>query len=123
MEHQTETPRLIASTKVAGTSVYNLAGDDLGAIHDVMIDKVSGKVAYAVMAFGGFLGLGEEYHPLPWSLLRYDMDRGGYVVNLDKQQLEGAPAFSEESEPRWGDRAYDEKVYGYYKEPPYWGVT
>ena len=65
MEHQTETTTLIAADKVAGTTVYNAAGDTLGEIHDVMIDKASGKVAYAVMSFGGFLGIGEEYHPLP----------------------------------------------------------
>jgi len=107
---------------VSGTSVYNAAGESLGEIYDVMIDKVSGKIAYAVMSFGGFLGIGEQYHPIPWSLLRYDTGQGGYIVNLDKRQLEGAPVFSETDEPVWGDRAYDEKVYGYYKAPPYWGA-
>jgi hypothetical protein len=58
-----------------------------------MIDKPSGKVAYAIMSFGGFLGIGNQYHPLPWSVLKYDTHLGGYVVNLDKQQLEGAPAY------------------------------
>jgi sporulation protein YlmC with PRC-barrel domain len=123
MEHNTETTILIAADKVAGTSVYNAAGENLGEIHDVMIDKASGKVAYAVMAFGGFLGIGDEYHPVPWSRLKYDTAQGGYIVNLDKQQLDGAPVYSEDAEPQWADRAYDEKVYGYYKEPPYWGVT
>jgi uncharacterized protein YrrD len=122
MEHSTETFGLIAADKVAGTAVYNAAGESLGEIHDVMIDKASGKVVYAVMSFGGFLGIGEDYHPLPWSLLKYDTAKDGYVVNLDKQQLEGAPVYNEENEPQWGDRAYDEKVYGYYREPPYWGA-
>ena len=63
---------------------------NLGAIHDVMIDKPSGKVAYSIMSFGGFLGMGNQYHPLPWSVLKYDTNLGGYVVNLDKRQLEGA---------------------------------
>ena len=58
----------------------------------VMIDKPSGKVAYAIMSFGGFLGMGNQYHPLPWSVLKYDTNLGGYVVNLDKRQLEGAQA-------------------------------
>ena len=89
MEATQEAGNLIASDKVQGTNVYNTAGDNLGAIHDVMIDKPSGKVAYAIMSFGGFLGIGNQYHPLPWSVLKYDTNLGGYVVNLDKGQLEG----------------------------------
>jgi hypothetical protein len=69
MEATQETGNLIASDKVQGTNVYNTAGDNLGAIHDLMIDKPSGKVAYAIMSFGGFLGIGNQYHPLPWSVL------------------------------------------------------
>jgi hypothetical protein len=80
---------LIASDKVQGTNVYNTTGDNLGSIHDLMIDKTSGKVAYAIMSFGGFLGIGNQYHPLPWSVLKYDTNLGGYVVNLDKPRLEG----------------------------------
>ena len=76
MEAVQETGNLIASDKVQGTNVYNAAGDNLGAIHDVMIDKQSGKVAYAIMSFGGFLGMGNQYHPLPWSVLKYDTNLG-----------------------------------------------
>ena len=72
MEAIQETGNLIASDKVQGTNVYNAAGDNLGAIHDLMIDKASGKVAYAIMSFGGFIGIGNQYHPLPWSVLKYD---------------------------------------------------
>ena len=79
MEAIQETSSLIASDKVQGTNVYNAAGDNLGSIHDLMIDKVSGKVAYAIMSFGGFLGIGSQYHPLPWSVLKYDTRLGGYV--------------------------------------------
>jgi sporulation protein YlmC with PRC-barrel domain len=122
METQSETSTLIAADKVSGTPVYNAAGESLGEIYDVMVDKVSGKIAYAVMSFGGFLGIGEQYHPIPWSLLKYDTRQGGYIVNLDKQQLEGAPVYSEDAEPRWGDRIYDEKVYNYYNASPYWGA-
>jgi hypothetical protein len=101
MEAIQETGNLIASDKVQGTNVYNATGDSLGAIHDVMIDKPSGKVAYAIMSFGGFLGMGNQYHPLPWSVLKYDTNLGGYVVNLDKRQLEGAPAYDVGTEPAW----------------------
>ena len=82
---------LIAAEKVNGTDVYNMNGEKLGTVEDIMIDKISGKAIYAVMSFGGFLGIGEKQHPLPWSSLTYDETKGGYVVNLDKQKLENAP--------------------------------
>ena len=84
---------LIAAEKVEGTSVYNLQGEKLGTVDDIMIDKVSGKAIYALMSFGGFLGIGEKYHPLPWSTLKYDERKGGYIVNLDKRMLENAPTY------------------------------
>jgi sporulation protein YlmC with PRC-barrel domain len=118
-----ETGNLIASSKVQGTAVYNTAGESLGEIDDLMIDKSTGKVAYAIMSFGGFLGImGNKYHPLPWSVLKYDTGRGGYVVNLDKQQLEGAPAYDADAEPEWGDRAYEKRLHDYYGAEPYWGM-
>ena len=84
---------LIAAEKVEGTDVYNLQGDKLGTVDDIMLDKVSGKAIYAIMSFGGFLGIGEKYHPLPWSTLKYDESKGGYIVNLDKKILENAPTY------------------------------
>jgi PRC-barrel domain len=78
MEAAQETGKLISAVKVEGTNVYSTLGDTLGAIHDLMIDKATGKVAYALMSFGGFLGIGNRYHPLPWSLLKYDTNLGGY---------------------------------------------
>jgi hypothetical protein len=122
MEHHEETTNLISSDKVAGTDVYNTAGDSLGEIHDVMIDKRSGKIAYAVMSFGGFLGMGERYHPLPWSTLKYDTGQGGYVVGLTKEQLEKAPTYASNESPAWGDRSYEEKIHSYYQTQPYWAA-
>ena len=122
MDAVRETSSLIAADKVQGTSVYNAAGEDLGSIHDLMIDKKSGNVAYAIMSFGGFLGIGNDYHPLPWSVLRYDTALGGYVVNLDRAQLEGAPSYAEDAEPEWGDREYERKIHDYYGVGPYWGA-
>ena len=104
---------VISSERVEGTSVYNNAGDKLGSIDDLMIDKVSGKVQYAVMEFGGFLGMGTDRYPLPWSVLNYSTDLGGYVVPLDKETLRGAPRYSEESRPTYDD-AYGRSVYDYY---------
>ena len=115
-----ETDRLISADKVEGTSVYNRQGDSLGSIYTVMIDKFTGKVAYAVMSFGGFLGIGDRYHPLPWSVLTYDTRQGGYVVDLSKEALEGAPSYSASETPSWGDRAWGQSVHDYYRVPPYW---
>jgi sporulation protein YlmC with PRC-barrel domain len=109
---------LIAADKVKGTDVYNLAGDTLGTIDDIMIDKASGHSVYAVMSFGGFLGLGEKYHPLPWSVLKYNEDKGGYVVNLDKKLLEAAPSYDRHSPLPWTSE-YGQKVDNYYKTPGY----
>ena len=111
-----ETDRLIASDKVEGTAVYNQDGDRLGSVHNVMIDKYSGQVSYAVMSFGGFLGIGERYHPLPWKALTYDTGLGGYVVGLSREQLEGAPSYSRDEAP-WGDPAYGRGVSDHYGAP------
>lgn len=111
-----ETHDLISSEKVDGTVVYNRQGERLGTIHHLMVGKRDGRVRYAVMNFGGFLGVGERYHPLPWDALTYDTDLGGYTVDLDKERLEGAPSYQRDSEPVY-DRAYGLGVYGYYRTP------
>ena len=116
-----ETTSLISAGKVQGVAVYNAAGESLGSIYDVMLDKRSGNVAYAIMSFGGFLGIGDKYHPIPWSLLKYDTSKGGYVVNLDRKQLEGAPAYSVGTDPGWGNRDYETRLHDYYGVGPYWG--
>jgi hypothetical protein len=114
-----ETSTLISSDKVEGTAVYNREGEKLGSIHTVMIDKVSGKVAYAVMSFGGFLGIGDRYHPLPWNVLSYDTRQGGYVVALDRSMLEGAPTFGSSETPNWSDPGWNKQVHDYYGARPY----
>ena len=81
-----------------------------------MVNKRTGRVEYAVMSFGGFLGIGESYHPLPWGVLTYDTRKGGYVVDLDKRKLEGAPSYRAGQEPSY-DREYGRQVYGYYGVP------
>ncbi len=101
-EHIRETGELISSDKVKGTTVYNAAGDNLGSIHDLMIDKRAGRVAYAVMSFGGFLGIGEKFHPLPWNVLTYDESKGGYNIDLTTDQLRSAPSYSREELARFG---------------------
>ena len=114
MDAVQETSTLIAASKVQGTDVFNRGGDRLGSIHDLMLDKRSGQVAYAIMAFGGFLGVWDSYHPLPWSLLKYNTNLGGYLVDIDQRQLEDAPSFAVGTEPAWGDPAYERQVRDYY---------
>ena len=112
-----ETNRLISSEKVDGTEVYNRNGDSLGTVHNLMIDKISGRVEYAVMSFGGFLGIGESYHPLPWSVLNYDTSMGGYVVDVDRTRLERAPRYTLSSQPDWSDRTYRSRIDEYWIPP------
>lgn len=108
-----ENTEIIASNKVEGTAVYNAQGEKLGSIYNFLVGKRSGKVDYAVLQFGGILGLGADYYPLPWEVLTYDTEQGGYVVNLDKAMLEKAPRYAASDEPTF-DRDYGREVYGYY---------
>lgn len=108
-----ETGHLIASNKVEGTAVYGRDGERLGDIYNFMVDKRSGHVEYAVMSYGGFLGMGMRYYPLPWDMLTYDTRQGGYRVQLTERDLENAPSFDRNSEPRY-DRGYSGRVHDYY---------
>jgi uncharacterized protein YrrD len=101
---------------VEGTNVFNRVGEKLGSVDDIIIDKVSGRAIYAVMSFGGFLGMNKKHHPLPWASLVYDLKKEGYVVSMDKKQLEGAPNYDRDSEFKWTDD-YGHKVDSYYKVP------
>ena len=109
-----ETSHLIASNKVEGTAVYGGDGRRLGSIHNFMVDKLTGRVEYAVMAYStGFLGMGTRYYPLPWRVLSYDKRAGGYRIELTEGDLKHAPSFDRESEPRF-DRNYGSRVHDYY---------
>lgn len=116
-----ETGNLIGSDKVEGTKVYDLNNEKIGKIERVMIDKLSGKVAYAVLSFGGFLGIGDEHYPIPWSKLTYDEGVDGYRTDLSKAQLEDAPHYSAHDDDfDWNDRERGMGIYNYYGVPPYW---
>lgn len=114
--------RLIPAGKVNGTTVYNTAGEKLGTVYDVMIDKVSGTAEYAVMSFGGFLGIGDKFHPIPWKMLTYDEAARGYVIDTDRTRLEGAPVYSEDDPWDWGDANWGRRIDDYYGSPGY-GMT
>lgn len=109
----TTTGDVISSEKVEGTAVYSTSGDKLGSIDDLMIDKRSGQVRYAVLEFGGFLGIGKDRYPLPWSVLQYDTSKEGYIVPLDKARLEDAPRYPQDEVPEYSTE-YGQRVSDYY---------
>jgi sporulation protein YlmC with PRC-barrel domain len=110
----------IRAKKVIGTDVKDPAGKSIGKVEDILLEKQSNNIMYAVVGFGGFLGIGEKYHPLPWSVLDYDENQGAYVVNLTKEQLAAAPADSLDALTQSDGQGYRDRVYGYYKAERYW---
>ena len=107
-----ENHSLIASDRVEGTKVYNREGEKLGSIKNFMVGKVSGRAEYAVIEFGGILGLGNDYYPVPWDMLTYDTEERGYVVDLTKEQLDNAPRHGA-AFPEY-DHNYGRRIYDYY---------
>lgn len=114
-----ETHDLIASDKVEGTKVYDLNGDHVGSIERILVEKRGGKVSYAVLSFGGFLGIGHDHYPLPWSKLDYDETLGGYRVDISRDQLEGAPRYDDNDDDFW-TAENGRRVHDYYGVTPYW---
>jgi hypothetical protein len=108
-----ETADLISSEKVDGTAVYNRQEERLGTIRNFMVGKRDGTVQYAVLRYGGLFGLGDRFYPLPWDVLTYDTEQGGYVVDLDKEKLKNAPSYEADNEPTY-DRAYGQSINDYY---------
>ena len=118
---ETKPHALIASDRVEGTVVRRLDGEKIGTIQRLMIDKVSGKVAYAVLSFGGFLGIGHKHLPIPWSLLNYNVELDAYELDIADDVLRKAPSAEQNSEFDFGDRVDEARLYNYYNVPPYWG--
>jgi hypothetical protein len=117
---------LILASRVNGTPVFDRAGNRLGHVDDLSIEKADGRVVYAIMSFGGFLGIGGKFHPLPWALLDYDMERAGFVVPLDPAVLKDAPNYDAEELRDLGGadhRLHGERIFGFYGPygaAPYW---
>lgn len=114
-----ETEQLIASDKVEGTSVYGSDGKHIGSVERLILDKRSGRVSYAVLSFGGFLGIGHDHYPLPWGKLNYDEGLAGYRVDVTKEQVENAPHYESNAEYDW-NRRNGKVIHDYYGVPPYW---
>lgn len=110
----------IRAKKVLGTKVTDTAGNKIGVIEDVILDKNSNSILFAVVGFGGFLGMAEKYHPLPWAALDFDPNESAYVVSFTKEQLEAAPSGSIDELTRDDGLAFRERTYDYYKTPRYW---
>ena len=113
----------IRAKKVLGTNVKDTSGKKIGEIEDVVLDKQSNSILFAVVGFGGFLGMAEKYHPVPWSTLDYDEDQGAYIVNYTKEQLQAAPVGTIDELTRNDGTAFRDRVYDYYKAPRYWEST
>ena len=107
----------ILASKVKGTAVYNNEGDKIGTVEDVVLDKLSNQIMFAALGFGGVMGIGEKYYPVPWSMLNYSEDKGGYVVPLSKDGIEKAPAYDlkDLTKHDGGLGSIREKTYSYYK--------
>ena len=105
---------LISSRRVEGTKVYDSAGKKLGSIYSIMLDKRSGQAAYAVLNTSGFLGFDRLVHPLPWSMLNYDEDKDGYVIDVTRDQLEEAPTFRIDEADRPREQTENDLIYSYY---------
>ncbi|ONG50296.1 photosystem reaction center subunit H [Pseudoroseomonas deserti] len=114
-----ESTSLISSEKVEGTAVYDTAGNKLGSIHSVMIGKTDGRVSYAVLSFGGFLGIGTDYYPVPWNQLKYDTRQDGYVIGITREQLEGAPRYGSTGDWQSAKRGWSGDVDRYYTGPAF----
>lgn len=110
----------IRASTVTGTDVHDAAGRKIGEIEDIMLDKLSNNIMFAVVSFGGFLGMAEKYHPLPWSSLKFDKSKGSYVVDVTKEQLEAAPAGSIDDLARNDGQDFRNQAFDYYKAPRYW---
>ena len=109
--------QLISSEDVEGTEIYDMVGKHIGEVDHLMIDKMSGRVGYAVISFGGFMGLGHSHYPVPWGALKYDTSLGGFRTNISEKQLKDAPEFSDDT---WGDRDWEARTHKHYAAPQYW---
>ena len=118
---ETKPHALIASDRVEGTAVRRPGGEKIGTIQRLMIDKISGNVAYAVLRFGGLLGIGEKHLPIPWGKLKFDPALQAYQVDISDDELAKAPSFAADKEFDWGDRSQEAHLHDYYKARPYWG--
>jgi sporulation protein YlmC with PRC-barrel domain len=119
-EKQGPGPELMGANTLNGEDVYNTKDEDLGDIKEIMIDMRSGRIAYAVLSFGGVLGMGNKLFAVPWSALKLDTVKKRFTLDINKERLESAPGFDKDSWPRMADQAWAKQVHSYYNARPYW---
>lgn len=112
--------RVMSSNSLTGDSVRNPADEDLGKVKELMIDVPSGRVAYAVLSFGGFLGAGDKLFAIPWDALTLDEDEKQFILDIDKETLKNAPGFDKDNWPDMADPSWGNQIYSYYGVRPYW---
>ena len=113
-------PRIMSAGTLEGDEVINGSGEKLGTIDEIMLDVSSGRIAYAVLSAGGFLGVGDKLFAIPWNALTLDVDRECFVLDIDKEQLESAPGFDKDHWPSMADLSWAQSVHSYYGTTPYW---
>jgi sporulation protein YlmC with PRC-barrel domain len=112
--------RVMSASTLTGDRVRNSAGEDLGKVHDIMIDVPTGRVAYAVLSFGGVLGMGNKLFAVPWTAFTLDEDEKEFLLDVDKTRLENAPGFDKDNWPDMADPSWRGEVYKFYGAEPYW---
>ncbi len=105
---------VVKSCEVIGVDVRNIKNENLGKIEELVIDKINGNVRYAVLSFGGLLGLGDKYFAIPWQLLNYDESNDCFIINVDKEKLKNATGFNKDSWPDFADKEWNTTLYNYY---------
>ena len=120
MEHPTTPPPVLSANSMIGNDVRNVDGENLGKIDEIMLDTDSNRIAYAVVSFGTFLGMGGKLFAIPWKALVLDCDDKCFILNVDKEQLENAPGFDKDNWPVFADRTWGQEVHSYYRLQPYW---
>jgi sporulation protein YlmC with PRC-barrel domain len=113
---------LIESDSVEGTAVFGMDGHKLGKIKRLVVEKLSGKVVYVVMSFGGFFGFGDKLFPIPWERLKYDPTLAGFRLDITDEQLRTAPSLGTDENQGWTDREREKALHDHYEVPPYWGI-
>lgn len=113
-------PEVMAASTLEDDDVVNLAGEDLGKIKEIMIDVPRGRVAYAVLSSGGFLGIGDRLFAIPWGALKLDVERKCFILDVDAERLKNAPGFDKDHWPSMADTTWAEQVHSFYNRTPYW---
>jgi len=115
-----EQPTVLSASTIIGDKVVNTQGENLGKIEEIMLDAQDDRIAYAVLSFGGFLGVGEKLFAVPWNALELDAENKRFVLDQSKEKLENAPGFDKNNWPNFADRSFGSEIYDYYGTSRYW---